>query len=215
MSQAIELPRGIRFTANQFHVIAFLSIIASMVVASTGIAYTGSVVLRVCTPRSLLVSKSTIRAMGECEDEVDQSLQRAKELLDKAKAKMATKARASQAPTDSLPFFACLEIQHRAIGGSANRDTMIIKAKNEETGLVIADGEKMAEISEREEWERRGILDVFQNEIDEDEDVYSLASQQLASRDVAASIWNLRKSLQQEDYQKIFDKKNIFIGEDT
>jgi len=81
--------------------------------------------------------------------------------------------------------------------------------------LVTADGEKMAKLSEEEPWEYRSLLDVFENERDVNEDVYSKASQQLAQRDVAASIYNLRKELKTEDYRKIFDKRNRFIGEDA
>lgn len=106
-----------------------------------------------------------------------------------------------------LPFFAS-----RQALDPVNKRQRVIKTVDESTGLITTDGEKMAKLSEEEEWEVRTLFEVFENEIS-DRDVYSATSQQLASRDVAASIWNLRKTLQSEDYKKIFDEKNRFIGE--
>lgn len=149
------------------------------------------------------------------DDEINRSVQRAKELLEKSKAKLAAKEASLKNPLKdkeedkekTVPFFA----KTRKV--TTNRKS-VIKSKTAD-GLVLADGEKMAALSEQEEWEMRGLYDVFQSEIDVNEDVYSLASEQLASRDVAASIFNLRRTLQQEDYKKIFDKRNYFIGEDN
>ena len=114
----------------------------------------------------------------------------------------------------AVPFFASVETSDDESASSEGRREAMIKAVDQDTGLVTADGEKMAALSEKEEWQVRSLLEVFENELNEsDGDVYSLASKQLAERDVAASIWNLRKELQMEDYKKIFDAKNRFIGE--
>jgi hypothetical protein len=145
------------------------------------------------------------------DDEINKGLLRAKELLAKSKAKLAAKEASLKNPPnekeEKLPFFAST----RKV--AVNRKG-VIKSKNAE-GLVLADGERMAALSEQEEWERRGLFELFESEIDNSEDVYSQASEQLASRDVAASIFNLRKTLQQEDYSRIFDKRNYLIGEDN
>jgi hypothetical protein len=145
------------------------------------------------------------------DDEINKGLLRAKELLAKSKAKLAAREATSKNPPSDkekkLPFFAST----RKV--AANRKG-VIKSKNAD-GLVLADGERMAALSEQEEWERRGLFELFESEIDNSEDVYSQASEQLASRDVAASIFNLRKTLQQEDYSRIFDKRNFLIGEDS
>lgn len=146
------------------------------------------------------------------DDEINKGLLRAKELLEKSKAKLAAKeANITNPPKEEaakkLPFFASTR------KAAANRNG-VIKSKNAE-GLVLADGERMAALSEQEEWERRGLFELFESEIDNSEDVYAQASEQLASRDVAASIFNLRRTLQQEDYSRIFDKRNYFIGEDN
>jgi len=142
---------------------------------------------------------------GSIED-VERELQRARAVLEKSKAKLAAKKEESS--ESSVPFFA--HTGKRAV----SRDG-VVKSKDEKTGLITADGERMAAISELEDWEARSLSEVFKSEISEDQDVYSLASQQLADRDVAASIWGLRQKLQTEDYQRIFDKRNRFIGEDT
>jgi hypothetical protein len=143
------------------------------------------------------------------DEEINRGLNKARALLEKSKARLASKGNGeSSSNGEPLPFFA-----QRAPTAKPSRDG-IVKFKDEETGLVTVDGEKMAELSEQEEWEERSLLEVFQNEIKENEDVYSKASEQLQERDVAASIFNLRKVLQTEDYKRIFDKSNIFIGED-
>lgn len=153
---------------------------------------------RTCSPYELF-------AVYGNNDDVERELQRARVILQKSKAKLAAKAESSE---PAVPFFA------HAGKTAVSRDG-VVKTKNEETGLVTADGERMAAISEEEDWEARSLSEVFQSEISEDQDVYSTASQQLAERDVVASIWGLRQRLQTEDYQRIFDKRNRFIGEDT
>ena len=110
---------------------------------------------------------------------------------------------------DNVPFFAA-----KASSTSSDREELI-KSRNEETGLITTDGEKMAKKSEEENWKGRRLGEVFENEINGDEDVYSLAAQQLGDKDVARSIFNLRKSMKTEDYNRIFDKRNRFIGEDN
>ena len=138
-------------------------------------------------------------------------VRRAREVLEKSKAKLAAREEeeggpaAAAAGAGETPFFA---------RRSLSRD-VAVKSRDAETGLITADGEALAAISEQEDWEMRPLNEVFENEMSENEDVYSLASQQLAQRDVAQSVWNLRKQLQTEDYQRIFDKRNRFIGEDS
>jgi hypothetical protein len=166
---------------------------------------------------------------------LDRELQRARKLLEKSKAKLAARQQQQQQPGTSIgaagscgspssafvPYFAAAAATTTTTTGKkrvASRDG-IVKSRCEKTGQILADGERMAEISEQEEWEIRSIDQVFQNEENDGrynkKDLFSLASQQLAERDVAASIWNLRQKMHTEDYQKIFDKKNHFIGEDS
>jgi len=157
------------------------------------------------------------------EEEVKRRLVRAKEVLAKSQVKLDAKEKqktngadaadnkeAEKEPASAVPFFAA----KKKVKDPKRRES-VIKATNEKTGLVQADGEKMAAMSETEEWEFRSLLEVFENELDEDSDVYSEASKQLRERDVAASIWNLRQKMKTEDYMRIFDKRNFFIGEDN
>ena len=67
----------------------------------------------------------------------------------------------------------------------------------------------MAELSEKEQWEMRN----FKSE-EEEENAYQ---KMMRKRDmeVAQAIFNLRKSMKNEDYEKVFDKRNYFIGEDN
>ena len=150
-------------------------------------------------------------AVSNSDDAFDSRVlvQRARAALEKSKAKLAlAEGSSSSTPTQNTaapgtPFFA---------ERSVNRDR-VVKSIDVNTGLITADGEVMAAISEQEDWEMRSLAEVFDNEMSENGDVYSAASQQLAERDLAASVFNLRKHLQTEDFLKIFDKRNFFIGE--
>lgn len=151
---------------------------------------------------------SPLYAAASPEDDITKQLERAKSLLEKSKAKIEAQGAAvadfdeeEAGKTDgNIPFFA----NAMAKANGSKRD-QVIKAKNGE-GLFTTDGDLMAKLSEAEEWEVRALLDVFENENKDLDD-------SLADRDVAASIFGLQKTLQTEDFQKIFDKRNRFIGE--
>ena len=105
-----------------------------------------------------------------------------------------------------LPFFAT---KQREI------DTTKIKSKTK-SGEIIADGTQMATLSKSEAWERRSLSQMFTKEARQDwdgNDVTQETSTTLADKDVARSIYNLRKSMQNEDFKKVFDSRNRFIGE--
>eukprot|EP00529_Nitzschia_sp_RCC80_P032439 CAMPEP_0113471482 /NCGR_PEP_ID=MMETSP0014_2-20120614/16999_1 /TAXON_ID=2857 /ORGANISM="Nitzschia sp." /LENGTH=234 /DNA_ID=CAMNT_0000364115 /DNA_START=324 /DNA_END=1028 /DNA_ORIENTATION=+ /assembly_acc=CAM_ASM_000159 len=102
----------------------------------------------------------------------------------------------------NVPFFASTA----STGGNKKKEK-VIKNQNEDDGTFTTDGDLMAKLSEQEEWESRSLFEVFRNERKASTD------DALSDRDVAASIYGLRKSLQLEDFQKIFDKRNRFIGD--
>jgi hypothetical protein len=160
-------------------------------------------------------SAAPLRAVLNGDDEISQGVQRARALLEKTKAKLAAQA-ASKAMSDEndgdgetqgVPFFASQPAG--AVDDTQRRD-QVTKYRDETTGLITTDGEKMAAMSEQEVWETRSLLDLNDEVPDK-----STASKRLADRDVAASIYNMRKLLQVNDYRKIFDTKNRFIGEDN
>jgi hypothetical protein len=155
-------------------------------------------------------SASRLQAVETLDDEVARQLKRAKEVLAKTKAKIDAKAKLLEDMDNdpqeaerksNLPFFAS-----EAVEKVRDKREKVIKSKNEE-GLVTTDGALMAELSEDEEWEARPLLDVFKSESKNSKD------STLADRDVAASIFGLQRVLQTEDFQKIFDKRNRFIGD--
>lgn len=157
------------------------------------------------------------------EDEVTRQLERARAVLEVSRAKLAAREQAAEnefaakakngktttAPAirmgPEVPFFATQSTNGMAEKKNGKRE-QVIKAQNEE-GLFTTDGDLMAKLSEEEEWESRSLFEVFQNERSRPE------KDALADRDVAANIFNLRKQLQTEDFQRIFDKRNRFIGE--
>ena len=105
-----------------------------------------------------------------------------------------------------LPFFA---VDPNA---AEKRRELVTKTKDEESGLITTDGEKMASLAEGEKWESRGLYDLFENEREEDEE--NLVKEARASRDVARNMMGLKRIMNKEDFDAIFDKRNLFIGEE-
>jgi hypothetical protein len=168
------------------------------------------------SPNFRTASVAPLRAVLNGDDEISQGVLRARALLEKTKAKLAAQA-ASRAlseessddeKTEAVPFFAASQPAD-AVDNTQRRD-QVTKYRDEATGLITTDGEKMAAMSESEVWETRSLLDMNDTIPDK-----STASKRLADRDVAASIFNMRRHLQVNDYRKIFDTKNRFIGEDN
>jgi hypothetical protein len=167
-----------------------------------------------------------LQVLPNGDDAIDQSLKRARALLEKSKAKLAAQEdinaksmSGGDEKAQNLPFFAsqtavATSTTDVADDVEAQRRDRVTKSRDETTGLITIDGEKMAAMSEQEEWEERSLVDLFENE-GEDIEGRSPGKQKVADRDVAMSIFNLRRVLQVEDYLKIFDKKNWFIGEDN
>lgn len=146
--------------------------------------------------------------MPSMEDDMLRQIARAKELVKKSKAKLAAQEQAAQA-TDaaaaasaeslkSVPFFA---------NAPSKRDQ--VTKSTDGNGRITIDGEKMARLSEDEAWEARPFDDVFKSESDQTK----LVNEALSERDVAASMYNLRVTLQNEDFKAIFNERNRFIGE--
>ena len=180
----------------------------------------------------------------ELEQQINQGLQRAKEVLLKSKAKLAAMQQSTateikdnddNAVVLDVPFFASRLTTTSPIanvGGvttataivsdmvttskTTDSNNLKVKSRNSDTGLVMADGERMAEISEDEPWEYRSIYEMFDNNNNDAETTSDNKPLRVEMKtDVMASIQNLRKVLQQEDYRKIFDPRNRFIGEDN
>jgi hypothetical protein len=160
------------------------------------------------------LSTATSLNMGSSsssEDDISRQVAKAKALLEKSKAKLEApnipdekdERTSSAAAVVAMPFFASVDkSQPKKINDK------IIKSRNEKDGTVVADGDMMAKLSEEEQWEIRSLYEVFENEAKE-----TSSTAKLAERDVAASIFNLRKQLQESDFQRIFDKRNRWIGE--
>jgi hypothetical protein len=121
--------------------------------------------------------------------------------------------------------------------------------KDDGSGLSTFDGELMAELSKEEEWEVRGLMDVFDDGLDdaidalneiEDEarealkdidDIDNIdaddkaklkkkffftstpTTHRLAKRDVGSSVVNMRSKMNTKDFDRIFDRRNRWIGE--
>jgi len=140
----------------------------------------------------------TVSLRMSVDDDISRQLARSKIILEKAKAKVA------------LEQSGGASVKKEKEKSSVDKKTSVLKSKNEESGLSTFDGDLMASLSEEEDWELKGLFDVFDDETEETD-----VSKSLAKRDVAASILNLRISMHNDDYRKIFDTKNYFIGEDN
>jgi len=131
------------------------------------------------------------------DDDVSKQLERARQLIEKSKSKMEDQEDETPQEKGNLPFFASRN--------DSSKKEQVTKAVTDD-GLITTDGEKMAELSEGEEWQVRPLGEVFENEAKATEDP-------LAKRDVAASIFMLQRTMQTEDFKKIFDSRNRWIGE--
>jgi len=150
-------------------------------------------------------------------------IRKARQLLRDAKKKMQTTTATeeeSQKETEasSLPFFA-----QKSFTATAFENSQKIKSKTK-SGEIIADGDTMTTLSNSEPWELRSLSQIgFQSEdrVDYDGNVVEVdlnghvkgVNKALADKDVAMSIYNLRKTLQNEDFKMVFDSRNRFIGE--
>jgi Fe2+ transport system protein B len=150
-------------------------------------------------------------ASSSLDDDIKKQVAKAKELLEKAKAKQAEEQESAEKNSSRISSSSSSSIQQKEKQTKSldEKRSRVTKSKNEGTGLITTDGDLMALLSEEEEWELKALEDVFENEIEMDD------HRGLADRDVAASIFNLRMTLQNEDYKKIFDSRNRWIGEDN
>ena len=74
----------------------------------------------------------------------------------------------------------------------------------------------MAALSKSEAWERRSLGQMFQKEkrVDFDGNVVEEDKERaLSEKDLARNIFNLRRQLQDNDFKRVFDDRNRFIGE--
>jgi len=164
---------------------------------------------RISEPSSTIQCRMALKPT-ERNDDITKQLERAKAALAVSRAKMEAQ---EQAEADlvaeekegknegkCVPFFAI------NTADDDGKKEKVIKDKNKD-GLFTTDGDLMAKLSEEEEWEPRPLLEVFQNEKEKGPSAMNI------DRDIGQSMYNLRKSLQTEDFMKIFDKRNHFIGE--
>jgi len=135
-------------------------------------------------------------------------LERAKAALEMSRAKMEAQDLAADGfeneideEKESIPFFAAAAVENKS-----GKKEQVIKNKNED-GTFSTDGDLMAKLSEEEEWDLRPLLEVFKNEKEKEPQSLNV------DRDIGQSMYNLRKVLQTEDFTKIFDKRNRFIGD--
>uniref|UniRef100_A0A6V2NIU2 Ribosomal RNA-processing protein 7 C-terminal domain-containing protein n=1 Tax=Ditylum brightwellii TaxID=49249 RepID=A0A6V2NIU2_9STRA len=158
----------------------------------------------------------TSRLLSSADDDISRQIAKAKELVATAKAKMAKKEEeqkaAAEKDDDPALFFASDPSPSKAKGDGSQKREKVVKTKNEESGLITTDGELMASLSESEEWEVRPLSQVFKSEI---EGKKSDSASKKFERDIAQSMMGLKRKMKKEDYERIFDKRNFFIGEEN
>lgn len=145
------------------------------------------------------------------DDDIQNQLAKARKLLEETKAKVAASEQAKEQNSETQ--LNSNDTENDDEETTTTKRESVIKSTNEETGLITTDGELMAALSEEEEWEVKSLMDVFESESENGR--HDVIDDGLASRDVAASIFNLRLKMQEGDYKRIFDKRNRFIGEDN
>ena len=156
--------------------------------------------------QSSFSSSSSLRSSSD-----DGGLEEAKQLLKLAKAKLALqKEGVAQGASESI------------VGESDDGDAEK-KIKLTTDQGIVCDSNYMVAKSEEEEWESRGIDDMFVDITDiveggESGDVVVDAERRekwrkLRERDVANTILSLRQQLNADDFDKIFDQRNPRIGQ--
>ncbi|KAL3789277.1 hypothetical protein HJC23_000343 [Cyclotella cryptica] len=146
-------------------------------------------------------------------------IRKARQLLKDAKKKIKNKQKQQQQITETingsnttvasqnespLPFFAT-----RSATTLATQNSQKIKSKT--SSGIIADGETMSLLSKSEPWELRPLSQMFQKEPRSDFDGNVVeeingkkgGSSALAEKDLAMSIFALRKMLQNEDFKRV------------
>mmetsp|Transcript_8055 Transcript_8055/g.10320 ORF Transcript_8055/g.10320 Transcript_8055/m.10320 type:complete len:186 (-) Transcript_8055:77-634(-) len=133
------------------------------------------------------------------DEETAKLLENAKMLLEKAKSDLVEDEAKKTQAKDS-----------KKVMKNENKKASVTKEVMEDTGLITTDGELMAALSEDEEWSERSLLQMFDDETFDDEDD---VNESVINRDVAASINAMRVRMDNGDFNKIFDARNRFIGE--
>ena len=164
--------------------------------------------------------------LSRYDPEIAAQIRKARQLVKESKLKMAkerkaaelaatangdTNGAAADRPADDVTVPAAAPLPFFAAQGTSPEK---IKSKTE--GGVIADGEKMASLSESESWEKRSLSQMFAKEkrIDFDGNlVENDEGKAIAKKDIAMAMFNLRKQLQNEDFKTVFNSRNPFIGE--
>jgi hypothetical protein len=147
-------------------------------------------------------SPSTTELNLSVDDDLSRQLAQARELIEKSKAKVAEQEKTKK---ETVATTIATEPQNNEI----DKKTSVTKF-TDDNGLITCDGDLMAALSEDEDWELKGLMDMFEDETEESD-----VKKSLADRDVAASIFNMRLKMHGADYRRIFDTRNRFIGEDN
>jgi hypothetical protein len=109
-------------------------------------------------------------------------------------------------PPEPLPFFAA-------------RPPSAKKIKSKTSSGIVADGATMTALSNSEPWESRPLNQMFASEARSDYDGNLISADEiermgkLAERDLARNILALKRELQNEDFKKVFDQRNRWIGD--
>ncbi|KAL7508526.1 hypothetical protein ACHAXN_005600 [Cyclotella atomus] len=105
-----------------------------------------------------------------------------------------------------LPFFAA-------------RPPSAEKIKSKTSSGIVADGATMTALSNSEPWELRPLNQMFVREPRSDYDGNLISADdsdkmgKLAEKDLARNILALKRELQNEDFKKVFDQRNRWIGD--
>lgn len=149
-----------------------------------------------------LSSKDTI------DDDVSKQLAKAKEVLARAKAKLEKKSNEKKIESKDNKSKKVDDDDSDNKDAAEDKRSQVIKSTDGKTGLITTDGELMAELSEYEQWEMRRFDE-------QDEETAHQKAMKKRDLEVAQAIFNLRRQLKDGDYERIFDKTNYFIGEDS
>jgi len=154
------------------------------------------------------------------DDDVSRQLEKARKLIAEAKGKLEAKELEAQDPSSTAPvaqhFFATEDNEEDEATREKNKEekrSRVIKQELD-NGKITTDGDMMVELSQNEKWEMRPLMDVFEPEKMSEEDEKSREERRKKEIQIVQAMMNLKQKLGKDDYEKIFNNKNFFIGEE-
>jgi len=157
-------------------------------------------------------SKLFSSPLGYDDDALEKILADAKKLVQETKNKIELKSDDSKeikSPADASVISSGVK-SSSTMSEEERRIYLLGGGKPDARGKIRPSAELMEKLAEEEDWELRMLDEMFEDQIPQPTDM----EKKLQKKDIGMTMYNLRKSMQNEDFRKIFNSKNPRIGEE-